>query len=301
MISDLIRRLFYIEQWAIGYAPAAIADFLNAPGSVSFEWIIPDRKTVFVADPFAFEEHGDLTIICERFDHWENCGEIVSLKMKDGFKETLHEKLLKSQTHYSYPFVWHSNDRTWIIPEQAEQGRLNAYKFENDTLAPDHLLIDEGIIDATLFQHDGYTWLFGTKKEDSHHQDKDLLLYYSETARGPYKPHPLNPIRSGLRGARPAGSIIKCGDQIFRPSQDSSKEYGGAIVLHEILEISPTAYREQEVRTITPDMVNGFKSGIHTINNTNNYIVVDTKRWVFHPLTLLIKVMSRLRSSHVSN
>lgn len=301
MIADLFRRLFYIEQWSVGVAEAAVADFLNEPDSVAFDWIVPKRNTVFVADPFALEDDGGLTIFCERYDHWESCGEIIALKQSDNFSEERRETLLKSKTHYSYPFVWQSNDRIWIIPEQAEQGCLNAYKLENNTLTQDHLLVDEGIIDATLFQHDGMTWLFGTKKAKTYHQDKDLLLYFSETARGPYKPHPLNPIRSGLRGTRPAGGIIKCNNQIFRPSQDSSEEYGGAIVLHEILEISPTSYREREVRTISPNMINGFDSGIHTINATKNHIVVDSKRWILHPFTPLLKLLSRLRSSRVRN
>ncbi|MEG0197443.1 MAG: hypothetical protein RR676_09625, partial [Acinetobacter sp.] len=66
-------------------------------------------------------------------------------------------------------------------------------------------------------------------------------------------------------------------NKLVRPSQDSLKRYGGNIELKEILELSPTAYKEQLLEVVLPDW-KAEDDGCHTINAEENFVVLDAIR-----------------------
>jgi hypothetical protein len=108
--------------------------------------------------------------------------------------------------------------------------------------------------------------------------DHQLNLFYADELTGDWTPHPLNPIITSIVSARPAGSFIKSGDKIIRPSQNSGLTYGNKIVLNEITELTETNYSEKKVEVIAPeDFKNKGIVGVHTISIMGNYTLVDAK------------------------
>ena len=77
--------------------------------------------------------------------------------------------------------------------------------------------------------------------------------------------------RVTIRCAALAGGTI-------RPAQDGSGEYGRAIVVNEILALTPTDYNEQPVATLTADDLGA--DGIHTLDLSGDLAVIDTKHRV---------------------
>jgi hypothetical protein len=109
--------------------------------------------------------------------------------------------------------------------------------------------------------------------------DDELHVWFAETLRGPFTPHPANPVLSNVVGARPAGRIVRDNGRLLRPAQDGSGEYGRAIVVNEILALTPTEYRERAVSTITADELGA--DGIHTMDVAGDLAVIDTKHRVW--------------------
>jgi hypothetical protein len=90
-------------------------------------------------------------------------------------------------------------------------------------------------------------------------------------------PHPSNPIVSDVRRARPAGRIFLRDGKLIRPAQDSSRRYGGAIVLNEIEVLTETDYREKAVGRIEPNW-RRRTVGTHCYTTDGRYETIDGYR-----------------------
>jgi hypothetical protein len=86
------------------------------------------------------------------------------------------------------------------------------------------LLTDVRAKDATLAEIDGKWWMFVSISE--HSIPDELFLYSAETPLGPWVPHPRNPVKSDVRGSRPAGKLFRANGGLYRPAQNSSGRYG---------------------------------------------------------------------------
>ena len=96
----------------------------------------------------------------------------------------------------------------------------------------------------------------------------------ADTLEGPWRPHPCNPVISDCRNARPAGRLFFCGDELIRPAQDCSKDYGFAITLNRIDELSEFNYAEETINRIEPFWHNG-NIGSHTFNCVEGIEFID--------------------------
>jgi hypothetical protein len=101
-----------------------------------------------------------------------------------------------------------------------------------------------------------------------------VSLFFAETLKGPWRAHPMNPVISDVRRARPAGKLFMDGGRLIRPSQDCSLAYGYALVFSEVVKMTETEYEERVVARIEPT---AFAGGVanHTYNRTERFEVVD--------------------------
>jgi len=286
--GGLPGRLVGLEQWCVGYARMSIAQFVADPEAARFHWIKPARSAEILADPFGVETDGKLTIFAERLVHGRSKGQIVRLDA-----DTPAQPAMLRDFHLSYPFIVEENGQRYLVPEQAEHGRLSFYPLEDDQVGAAAAEI-EGLeaIDPTLLFHDGLWWLFCTKRRAP---NAALHLYFSEKLFGPYRPHAANPVMLDPAQARPGGRIIRLGKTLLRPAQDCSHSYGAALSLCLIELLSPTAYVERIVQRIEPGQLQGgFAEGLHTLDHTENFVIVDTKRHAFSPIAGPLKLADRI-------
>jgi hypothetical protein len=122
-------------------------------------------------------------------------------------------------------------------------------------------------------------WLFFTRKE--YDSNINLFAYFSESFDGEYKPHLNNPIKTDISSARPAGTPFMHEGNLYRPSQDSSATYGGAVKINRITKLNPYEFEEVTEKVIFPDRNSLFNKGIHTLSSCGDYTIVDGKRFVF--------------------
>ena len=292
MSTDFATRLLTLEQWCIGWAEIGIAEFLEDPQAATFHWLKPRHNTELLADPFGIEENGRLTILAEHLTYGRSKGRLVQIDAMTPDREPA--LLLKRPFHLSYPFIADENGRRYVVPEQGESGTLAFYPLEGDTLgAPAAILQGLDAIDPTLLFHDGLWWLFCTRRSTG--ANTALHLYSAERLLGPYRPHPRNPIVTDPSFARPAGRIIRLNGRLLRPAQNCAQSYGAAITLCEIETLSLTRYAERPGRSLTPrDVTGGYGAGLHTLDHTEHFVLIDTKRMAFAPLAAPIKLADKI-------
>src|SRR6185436_19157488 len=105
-----------------------------------------------------------------------------------------------------------------------------------------------------------------------------LFIFHAMDLFGPWAAHPLNPVKADLRSARPAGPLFEHNGALYRPAQDCSRAYGGAIALNRIRVLSATDFVEETVSVLEPDPRGPFPDGLHTLMGVGNITLVDGKR-----------------------
>jgi hypothetical protein len=104
----------------------------------------------------------------------------------------------------------------------------------------------------------------------------------------------MNPVVTARRTARSGGTPFRHHGRLYRPAQDCTETYGGALVITEITTLTPDAFAERIVCRLAPDRASRFPHGLHTISADGDRCLVDGKRLVFDPLVVAGKIKRRL-------
>jgi hypothetical protein len=101
--------------------------------------------------------------------------------------------------------------------------------------------------------------------------------------------HPLNPIVSDIRSARPAGKVFLDDGKIIRPSQDCSGRYGRAFNYNIIHTLSENEYSESISEKVEPKWDVDLK-GTHTFNSDGKSVIIDAYSFrLRYPFSLITK------------
>ena len=268
-----VLRLTRVD-WRVAYGTAPSDEPFAIPPDLRHVPAPPGR---FYADPFLARTPAGTFLFVEDFDLALGRAAISVVDLSTGEAR----RAVTAEHHLSYPLVFEVDGTWYMLPEQAESGRVELLRCEQlpDRWVTDTVLLD-GVraYDPTLFWDGDLWWLFCAMGTGSASVDDELHVWYAATLRGPFTPHLANPVVSNVVGARPAGRIVRDNGRLLRPAQDGSGEYGRAIVVNEILALTPTDYREQPVSTLTARDLGA--AGIHTIDVAGDLAVIDTKHRV---------------------
>lgn len=277
------RELFRAEKWKVGIIRRSPGEIMDNPIKADEIYWLPDAgDTQYFADPFIQKSGDKLFIVCERYDYSEGKGSIELLKWDISEEEVTKQwPLVRRKTHMAYPYLFNVNNNTYCLPENADSGLLELYRFDKEQveLKFEADLIDEiDAVDTTLFKSEKHWWLLFTRKDYS---SENLYAWYADELTGPYQPHRNNPVKTDIRSSRPAGNLFKWQNQLIRPAQDGSRTYGGRIALNSFKELSPHTFKEETIGFIEPDFHPTYKKGVHTISTSGNYTAIDCKKHTF--------------------
>jgi hypothetical protein len=271
-----------LEHWYLAYK-------LGDPGhpDLKFQdlnYMEPPRDR-FWADPFPVQVHGKYYIFMEEFLYDSRKAHISVIEMElDGtWKEPV--KVLERNYHLSYPFLFEWHGQLYMVPETKRNKTIELYRCVEFPLKWEfeRVIIDDvQAVDATLHEVDGMWWLFCNIGGRDFSSNDELHLFYAKTPFGPWAAHKLNPIKSDVRSARPAGRLFCRDGELYRPSQDCSVRMGGAIVMNRITRLTPEDFKEEVVDRIDPTWRKGML-GTHTINAVGELTVLDcfTYMWKY--------------------
>ena len=247
-------------------------------------WVKPHAKDHFLADPFPCDYSGTLELLVEDYDQ-HNKGKLSRLSPPFGPDTLRLGAAIERNEHLSYPCVFVVDGRTYCVPEAYQSGKVPLYCREGEQWREVHTLFrGRKVVDPTLFQHGGRYWLFYTLQDDGAFGNLKLYAHYADDLFGDWQPHALNPLKCDITSSRPAGHVFDVDGVSYRPAQDCSATYGGALVINRVLELAPTRFAEVPVARLTPDPDGPYPDGLHTINAMGSArTVVDGKRFAFDP------------------
>jgi hypothetical protein len=231
----------------------------------------------FYADPFLFQRDGRRFIFFEDYDWSCRRAVIDYVEIDEGGRHGAPRLALEQECHLSYPLVFEEGDAVYMLPETAGRRTVELYRaarFPGEWTLDRVLLRDVSATDATLLRHEGRLWLFVAMAVDGGRPIDELFVFSSDSLEGEWEPHPMNPVVSDVRCARPAGRVFMRDGDLIRPAQDCSRSYGWRLVFNRIEALSPTEYREKHVGAIEPALGSG-NLRTHSYDSDGTYEVLD--------------------------
>lgn len=285
-IQEILDTLFYFDIWNVGMMRRSIKDLKALSALHHVHWLPAHKPLRYIADPFIFTFQSRPFLAVENYSHHRGRkGQIARLKLDGPSDELDLEEAIIAPQHLSYPYILTIDGQTYCIPEIYQAHQCRVYKLtESGEFVCDRVLIDGiGVVDPTVFFHNHFWWLFFTDIDRG--SRTTLFAYYTRDFYGTWQPHFLNPLKCDVTSARPAGKPFTLNGKLYRPAQDCSETYGGAITILEIIDLSPTTFHEVPVLYIHPDPAWPYPDGIHHLIVEDGRIIIDAKRrrfdWLF--------------------
>jgi hypothetical protein len=288
-----LPNLFFEDQWNVGLVDEPIDRFLQPIAAPPVSWFPNRDRNRYFADPMGAHVGGTPAVLCETYDYRTQLGSICALGFDNGRWRPTAVPAIPTEVHASYPFLFKADDDLYCVPETSQAREAVLYKA---THLPDGyeamrvILPNFACIDPTLFKRDNRWWLFCTDAADGEHMK--LLVWYADDLLAEFVPHARNPVKIDVRSSRPAGTPFVYDGRLFRPSQDCSRTYGGAVTINEITRLSPTRFKEKAVASVQPFPRSGYGNGLHTLSSFGEMTLIDGKRRIFTGRGLRDKVAS---------
>jgi hypothetical protein len=279
--ANIARRVYergLAEEWNVG-AVRMLPEQLLAGARIEEVCWQPPLRSGWTADPMALRANGKVHVLCEEMS-WRTGKGQISVTTFDGTSWSKPSRVIETPTHASYPYLFEHRKEIYCVPETYEANEIALYRAREFPLRWQRVAtLMDGIaaIDGTLFEHDGRYWLFCTTSENS---NAVLRAFYAPELLGPWRAHARNPVKIDVRASRPAGPTFRLNGQLFRPAQDSSRTYGGRIVIHRVVTLTPTEFAEEAVTCVEPRRDSPYGRGVHTLCFAGEYCILDGKRLV---------------------
>lgn len=283
-----LSRLYSFEQWILLYSFTGADDVSKS--MYRYKRILPPTDR-FWADPFVVYKDGKHYIFFEE-GIWKGKtekGHLSVMEIEKNGKISDPVVILEKPYHLSYPFIFEKDGVYYMIPESEQDKSIQLYECKNFPYEWEfkmNLMENIHAVDTTILFRDNKVWLFTNIREvEGASFSEELFLFYSDSLLTQnWKPHPLNPIVSDVKSARPAGKLFFHNEKLYRPSQDCSYRYGYAMLLNEIVELDENSYKEVKRSEITPGWANDVLA-THTLSFDEGLSMIDAvirrrKKWL---------------------
>jgi hypothetical protein len=273
---EKILALFYRKQWILLYDLARGEQFSRS--FWRFKKLVPPKNLCW-ADPFVLFRNDRHYVFLQQRNGAANQGHIAYIILNPDGRPSEARKILEKPYPLSYPFVFHYEGVDYMIPESGANSTVDLYSciaFPDRWEYRSTLLQGVRAVGATMLRHDGWWWLFTNIRErpGASFDDELFLFYNSDLLSGSWTPHPLNPIVSDARSARPAGRIFEHNGNLYRPSRDNSGSGMNGMKINHIVNLSTTCYEEVCVNDIGPLWDSSIVQ-MNTINYLSGLTIID--------------------------
>lgn len=261
------------QQWNVAFHK----DNWN-PKSLSQGTPFAIHEKQFFADPFVITKDGRHYCFVEEFDFDTELGHISAFELTQDKAISLGT-VFKEPFHLSFPFIFEYQNELFMCPETSGANEIRVYKCVEFPLKWTYektLMKNIAAVDSMFFEKDGRWWMLTNidplQKKD--HCTELCAFSAASPLSDTWAPHPANPLVINPLKARNGGLVRKDGS-LFRVSQvQDFGIYGAASSVHEITQLSETAYAENTVAHIKADF---FKDiyGTHHLHSDGAVTVYD--------------------------
>lgn len=238
-------------------------------------------KGHYFADPFFWRQGERTFIFFEDYEYKTLTGRIAVGELVNGELIDI-QRVIESDYHMSFPFVFEHKDRLLMLPETSNVNRIELWEcveFPHRWKQASVLIDDIKASDSVIQEIDGAVWLITNVSHDSMGEMSSELHLFRLVgdAWETVIPHKFNPVVLDARTARNGGRVLEIDGALFRVSQNNSHgKYGYGLNLMRIDSISDEEYSETRVHAITPAKGDGF-IGCHHMDAIDNKIVTDVR------------------------
>lgn len=286
------RSRWLTEHWRIGIIDHPVQALLHPGLAPAIRWLTPPEQAGYWADPFGMPGDPGL-LFSERYDEGSGVGRLQRMRLEGG-GAIVEAEMAIGRGHASFPHVFEADGAVHAVAETCSDRECVLYRVQpgGRWAARATLLRGVAAADPAIVRW-GHRWWLAFTDVDKGAWD-NLCLYHAEHLEGPWQPHANNPVKTDVGGARMAGAFFEHAGRLYRPGQDCSRTYGGAVALYRVDEISPLRYRETLVRHVSPAQFDARLDGLHTMTAWGDRTLVDGKRLGFNVLALYHKLRRRL-------
>ena len=279
--KEIYRLCCYAPHWHVGWRFNDGAGVLQTGDLSGPRWnVLGDPGNHFYADPFPVTWQGRTFVFFEDLDHRVGKGIISAIEFNDTGPTGKVMPVLEEPWHLSYPFLIEDGGELWMIPESSTHGDVALYKcvrFPDQWERHATLLSGLELADVTITQHNGLHYLFGAWRDGAGGYSDSLAIFYAEHLLGSWLPHASNPVLIDRASTRPAGNFVTLNGKLWRPVQNCTDGYGAALALAEVIELSPTVFRQIVRHSLKPGPLWPGRK-LHTLNRCGRLEVIDGSR-----------------------
>jgi len=242
-------------------------------------WLPPQPPLHFIADPFPYREGDREWLLVEQYGHPRGVrGRIARVDPSHAASAGDETIAIVRDRHVSYPCTFGDGRRSYCAPEMSQEDGCVVYALGDggEWTPAHHILRGRRIVDPTIVAFEGRWWLFGTEPPPRH--NRVLNVFYADTIAGPWLPHAANPVKRDTASARPAGRPFSLNGRLYRPAQDCTDTYGGAVHVMEIVALTPTDFHERLALRLEADPAWPYPDGLHHLVVDGTRVYFDAKR-----------------------
>lgn len=276
LLQSMLRRP---PHWYVGWRRAdsdRVHETLAIPKG---GWTrLPDDGKRFYADPIAVPHEGRNWIFVEELPYATGRALISAVELGADGPVGTPRPVLERSCHLSYPFVFPHDGQMWMIPESAADRTVDLYRADQFPDRWTHvatLIKDVAVGDATIVQHNGRFWLFGTVGEGDASSWDALHIWSADRLLGPWTPHGNNPVLMDALGARPGGAFFHRHGELWRPAQDCTTGYGAGLALCRVTKLDDEGFAQEVAAVLRPGGPDWPGTGFHSLNWAAGIEVVD--------------------------
>ena len=269
-----LQKLVRVDQWFLAYRFGGEARWR---GDLRQYVCLMPPKDRFWADPFAIVRDGRYWIFFEELPFARGRAHISAIEVSPDGRRSQPVPVLERPYHLSYPFLIEQDGELFMVPETGRNRAVELYRCKRfpDEWTLEHVLMqDVFFTDATFHRADDRWWMFVNGNVGGSEGADELFLYHADRLTGRWRPHRRNPVKSDVRGTRPAGGLYRRGSDLYRPAQIGVPLYGAGVSINRVLRLTPDAYAEEEVERVLPSYPRRLL-GMHTLNRAGELCVVD--------------------------
>lgn len=268
LIKKILIKYLNNQNWNIGFASTTPKELIECKSLGVLEWLKHPYKDRFFADPFVYSwTDEEIVVFVEELEFDRPIGRLTELVVDAKTKKLLHKyTLLELDSHLSYPAIIYNDGEVLVCPENGTTGKLTLYKYDKELhkLHPVKVIIEEALADATIYKTSDSYYMFATKVPKT---QEDLYLYKSDCFDGDYEEVGL--VSKGREHSRPAGNLFEVDGCLYRPAQNCSKRYGGAVEVMKCTISADGKYSEEHSFSLNPTSFR-YNIGLHTLNFYDN-------------------------------
>lgn len=242
------------------------------------------QKDYWYADPILLEYDNKIYLFTEAFSERTSKGKLaISIYDSSSEEFSMPQVIINKPYHLSYPEVFESNGKVYMIPETSQNRTLELYEAEDKDLLrwkKIGVLLDKCFLaDTTVLKENNRTLLYSYEEKPPKYTTKVFELDIKNR-----KVKLISEESSELNNRRPAGNFTFVDNIVQRPLQFNIKMYGEKIIYENIIPGKANGVSvDKEIKIDDLVKLGAIKSEekfykTHTINEVNDIMVVDVLR-----------------------